>query len=98
MTLERVLEHKLVREVKAAGGLCIKLPAALYRGIPDRMVLLPGGRVYFLELKTDTGRVSPAQVRFISFLQSLGFFSDIIRGETQLSEFLENHVRKDLSR
>lgn len=95
---ESTLEALLTREVKAAGGLCIKLPAILYRGIPDRMVLLPGARIFFLELKTDTGRVSPAQVRFISFLQSLGFFSDIIRGKSQLLEFLENHVRKDLSR
>lgn len=86
----------LVQAVRSAGGLCIKLPANLYRGIPDRLVLLPGGRVYFVELKTEKGKPSVHQLRYQIFLRNLGFNSDIIQGETQLRRFIENHVeRKD---
>lgn len=95
---ERDLELLLVGRVRSAGGLCIKLPAELYRGIPDRMVLLPGGRIFFIELKTDTGRVSPAQVRFSTFLRSLGFNSDIIKGKKALLEFIDACVQPDLPR
>lgn len=57
------------------------------------MILLPGARVIFVELKTKTGRVSPAQSRFLIFLRSLGFSSVIIRGKDELKEFIENHVK-----
>lgn len=95
---ESILEGKLLRGVKAAGGLCIKLPSIWYRGVPDRMVLLPGGRVYFVELKAVRGRVSVHQVRFQTFLQSLGFTSVIIRGESELLSFLEAYVQSSVPR
>lgn len=96
MKKESTLEKMLFQAVRSAGGLCIKLPANLYRGIPDRMVLLPGGRVYFIELKTSKGKPSVHQLRYQTFLRKLGLNSDIIQGEIQLKEFIENHVeRKD---
>lgn len=96
MKRESALEKMLRQAVRSAGGLCIKLPAHLYRGIPDRLVLLPGGRVYFIELKTEKGKPSVHQLRYQIFLRKLGFNSDIIQGESQLRDFIENHVeRKD---
>jgi hypothetical protein len=51
MTREASIETYLRERVKAAGGLCIKLNPAGYVGIPDRLVLLPGGVVVFVEVK-----------------------------------------------
>ena len=48
---EKSIEQKLVREVKAAGGVCPKLVCPGYDGMPDRMVLLPDGRLGFVEVK-----------------------------------------------
>jgi hypothetical protein len=93
MTKESTLEKILREEVDQAGGMCIKLPANLYRGIPDRLVLLPRGRLFFLELKTDKGQTSRAQAAFRTFLQSLGYKSYIIQGKRALEGFLDEHVR-----
>jgi hypothetical protein len=51
MIREESIEAYLRRRVKAAGGLCIKLNPAGYVGIPDQLVLLPGGVAVFVECK-----------------------------------------------
>jgi hypothetical protein len=93
---ESTLEKRLTRAVKDSNGLCIKLPAFLYRGIPDRLILLPGARIYFVELKAVRGRVSPHQARFIKFLRTLGFPSDIIQGEDHLKEFINVNIKNSV--
>lgn len=90
---ESAIEKSLREAVEEAGGRCLKLPSALYRGIPDRMVLLPMGRIFFIELKDDKGRTSRTQSAFRKFLQSIGFYSDIIRGRTQVEQFIREHVQ-----
>lgn len=47
--------------VKARGGLFIKFVSPSARGVPDRIVITPDGRVYFVELKKEGGRLSPVQ-------------------------------------
>ncbi len=89
---ESQLEKELRKAVEQAGGRCFKLPATLYRGIPDRMVLLPKGRIFFIELKTEKGRPSKTQSAFRIFLQSIGFYSDIIHGKSALKEFIRDHI------
>ncbi len=93
---ERAIEAKLRREVLKVGGLCIKLPSSLYNGIPDRMVLLPGGRVFFIELKTKHGRASLWQKRWRIILQKMGFNSTIIKGIEALEEFINEHVQRSI--
>ena len=58
--LERALEKKLVAKVKSLGGYVAKLDAKANKGVPDRVVTV-SGRTFYLELKTETGRVSPLQ-------------------------------------
>ena len=48
---EKDVEQKLVKAVKLAGGLCIKFTSPGFDGAPDRLVLLPFGRIAFIELK-----------------------------------------------
>ena len=93
---EAGLEVILQREVRSVGGLCIKLDAQLYRGIPDRLLLLPGHRLQFVELKVDDGRPSIHQVRFRETLLNLGFPSVMIKGKTHLQEFIRDHVESKL--
>lgn len=69
---ENVVERTLRTEVKARGGWAIKsLPSV--SGLPDRIVLLPGGRIYFVELKSPTGTVEPHQTVIHRRLRRLGF-------------------------
>ena len=96
MVAESTIEKRLRDAVVAAGGLCIKLPAFLYRGIPDRMILLPMGRIFFIELKKDGGRTEPARAKhqsaFRQFLRSIGFYSEQIQGREAVEQFIEEHV------
>ena len=91
---ERLYEKDLRVAVESAGGLCLKLPSRLYRGIPDRLILLPGGRVFFVELKAERGRTSKVQSAFRTFLRSIGFNSEVIRGKQEVEEFIQEHVSK----
>lgn len=67
---ESDIENYLFDRVADAGGLCIKIG---YDGLPDRLVLLPGGRVRFVELKRHDGQTSPLQDYRASVLRRLGF-------------------------
>lgn len=58
---ERTVEQHLVNGLERIGLPCIKFIPDLMRGMPDRMVLLPGGRIIWVELKTDTGHLEPIQ-------------------------------------
>lgn len=49
--LEKELEHKLVMETKNKKGLCLKFVSPGWNGAPDRMVLLPKGKIGFVEVK-----------------------------------------------
>lgn len=60
---EKQIEQKLVRAVMAMGGLCPKLVSPGMDGMPDRMVLLPGGRMAFAELKAPGRKPRPLQLR-----------------------------------
>ena len=59
--LEKEVERYLVREVKAHGGLCFKFVSPGNPGVPDRIVITPTGRTVYVELKTETGRLTKAQ-------------------------------------
>lgn len=57
---ETLIESELTAGVKAQGGMCIKF-APITAGVPDRIVILPGGRIYFIELKKPGGKVRAIQ-------------------------------------
>ena len=55
--LEREIERKAGERVKAAGGLWLKWVSPGMAGVPDRILIAPGGRVVFVELKQERGRL-----------------------------------------
>ena len=58
---ESEIEQKMKDAVKARDGLFIKFVSPSTRGVPDRIVITPDGRVYFVELKKEGGSLSPIQ-------------------------------------
>ena len=86
---EAKVEAYLGEQVKALGGLCIKLNPFWYVGIPDRMVVLPGGRIGFAELKRPKGgRHAEKQKWWRGKLVGFGFHCWLIRNEGTVDFFL----------
>ena len=87
--LESRIEALLVRKIKQAGGWALKLVSPGNDGVPDRLVLLPGGRVIFVELKTDTGTLSPLQEFVHGRLRRLGMDVRVLYGRDQVLDFVK---------
>ena len=61
MDRERDIERHLRRKVEVAGGLALKFVSPGNDGVPDRIVIMPDGKVTFVELKAPRGRLSALQ-------------------------------------
>ena len=74
-TLEKEIERKLKVLVEGKlGGLCLKWVCPGWSGVPDRILLLPGGRVQFAEIKRpEGGKVEPLQIWWRRRLENMGF-------------------------
>lgn len=70
---ESYVERKLATEAKKRGGLAVKFVSPGFDGVPDRLVLFPGGRMAFVELKAPGKKMRPLQVRRAKQLEALGF-------------------------
>ncbi len=70
---EKVLEQKLVKAVKAAGGIAPKFISPGLAGMPDRLVLLPEGKIAFIEVKGYGIKPRPLQIKRHGMLRQLGF-------------------------
>lgn len=70
---EKVIEQKLVSEVKKRGGICLKWTAPGFDGVPDRLVFLPGRHFGMVEVKAPGEMPRPLQVSRHRLLQRLGF-------------------------
>ena len=86
---ERRIEEILIREVNKIGGRTYKWVSPGNSGVPDRIVFFPDGRVFFVELKTDTGKLSAQQKIQINRLVNLGQRAVVIRGIDGLIWFFE---------
>lgn len=71
--LESKIEAHLVKRVKEIGGTAYKFTSPQRRSVPDRLVLLPGGRTAFIECKATGQTPTEAQAREHSRLWALGF-------------------------
>ena len=70
---ESTVERKLVTEAKKRGGFALKFVSPGLDGVPDRLVLFPGGRLAFVELKAPGKKMRPLQVRRAEQLRALVF-------------------------
>lgn len=95
--LEKDIERKLRKKVEAHGGLCLKWVCPGWAGVPDRMILLPGGRIIFAELKRPKGgKLSELQKWWAHKLIDLGFSHWLLwnNDELELFEIVELSTKK----
>ena len=85
---EKAIEQKLVKAVKAAGGIAPKLVSPGFDGMPDRMVLMPGGRIAFVEVKAPGEKPRPLQLSRHRLLRRLGFSVYVLDGAEQIETIL----------
>ena len=84
---ERDIETVLVSEVRKHGGRAYKFVSPGNDGVPDRLVVMPGGVVIFVELKSDTGRLSMQQKVQIRRLQDMRQWVEVVKGPAGLCDF-----------
>ncbi len=85
---EKQIERKLVIAVKNSGGTALKFISPSFSGMPDRLVLLPGGRVAFVEVKASGKLQGPLQVARHGMLRRLGFKVFVLDSENQIGGIL----------
>ena len=85
---EKTLERKLCEAVRAMGGIAPKLVSPGFDGMPDRLVLLPGGKIAFVELKAMGCKPRPLQVSRHGMLRQLGFKVYVLDDGKQIGEIL----------
>ncbi len=85
---EKDIERKLVKAVRASGGLALKFVSPGMAGVPDRLLLFMGGKVAFCELKALGQRPRPLQLRRIAQLRALGFKVFVIDSVEKIGEML----------
>ena len=87
--LEKQIEQKLVRAVRSAGGIAPKFVSPGLNGMPDRLILMPGGRLAFVELKAPGQTPRPLQRHRIGELRQLGFRVYVIDDINQIGGVLD---------
>ncbi len=86
---EKVIEKKLVDAVKAYGGICPKFVSPGFDGMPDRLVLLPGGCLAFVEVKATGKKPRDLQRARHTMLRRLGFWVYVLDDERQIEGILK---------
>ena len=86
---ERQIEQRLTQAVRKRQGLCPKWVSPGLDGVPDRIILLPGGRIAFAELKAPGKPLRPLQRRRKAQLEALGFRVYVIDNQEQIGGVLD---------
>ena len=87
---EQTIEHKLVVAAKNMGGLALKFVSPSIDGMPDRLVLLPGGNMGFVEVKAMGCKPRPLQLARHGMLRRLGFKVFVLERPEQIKQILED--------
>ena len=88
---EAELERHLVSEVKRIGGRAPKWVSPGTRGVPDRIVLLPGDRTIYVELKAPGKPLKPLQARWAKILRNMGHRVYKIDSHEDIDQFIKEN-------
>lgn len=86
---EKEIEARLRKKTKTMGGLALKFISPGLSGVPDRIVLLPGGNIAFVELKAPGKKMRPLQLKRKRQLEALGFSVYCIDQPKQIGGILD---------
>lgn len=88
--LEKAIEQKLVKTVKHMGGIALKFISPGFDGMPDRLVLLPKGKIAFVEVKAPNKKPRPLQAARHGMLRRLGFKVYVLDHAEQIGGILDD--------
>ena len=86
---EKTIEQKFRVAVKAAGGLAVKFTSPGFDGVPDRLALLPDGKMAFVEVKAPGEKPRPLQLSRHRLLRRLGFKVYVLDDESQIGGIID---------
>ena len=87
---EKEIELQLVRAVKKMGGRAVKFMSPGFDGMPDRLVLLPGGKCGFVEVKAPGKKIRALQRVRHEMLKALGFKAYVLDAKEQIEEIIND--------
>ncbi|MCY1630900.1 VRR-NUC domain-containing protein [Bacillus paralicheniformis] len=85
---ESQIERFFKREVEKQGGKAMKFVSPGLSGVPDRLVLLPGGRAVFAEMKAPGEQLRPLQEKRKRDLEALGFEVHVLDSHESVKAFV----------
>ena len=88
MLTEKQVESRLRKRVREIGGLALKFVSPGYSGVPDRLVFLPGGRIFLVELKKPGEKLTPLQTSMSHKFIKLGFTYYVIDSYEKVEEMI----------
>jgi len=88
MDSEKLTEKNLRDKIKTLGGIALKFHCLSASGFPDRIVLMPKARIYFVELKSEGKAPGKLQIIWHRELKKLGFQVLVISTKIMLEDFL----------
>ena len=85
---EATIERRLVEGVKKLGGMCLKFVSPSTPGVPDRPIITKDGKVIFVELKTEVGRLSKIQKYVTGEMLKRGADVRVVKGLEAVKQLL----------
>ena len=90
---EKTIEQALIKAVKSYGGLAVKFVSPGFAGMPDRLVLLPGGRLGFVEVKALGKKPRTIQTVRHEQLRQLGFKVYVLDNKEQIGVIIDDIIK-----
>lgn len=94
---EKTVESKFTSAVKAKGGLAVKFTSPGFNGMPDRLVMFPGGRIAFVEVKARGETPRPLQRSRLKLLRRLGFKAFVLDNTSDIPKIIEEVMQNEAS-
>lgn len=81
---EKEIEQYFKTQIKKLGGMALKFESPGFTGVPDRLVLMPNGKIFFAEIKRASGKLSSRQEFVIKQFEALGIKVYVIKSKEQV--------------
>ena len=93
---EKTIEKRLTDKINKMGGWALKFTSPGCAGLPDRLILMPGGRLWFVEVKAPGEKPRPLQLFRMKQIRNLGFPARVVDSPESVDEFLREVADSDL--